>query len=154
MSGGGELRLLRPDVDDAPLRTKPKAAWCPHARLRLDTGAKRAYCAKCSEEIPPFDALLSLAQDFERYVNTRAEAARQATVEQERLEDLRRRIRNARSVLRRAEVKREADLPNEWWREFDRALRRGHARTSLSAEAVERIALIHAEQVHPGGRDA
>lgn len=119
----------------------------------MDAQARRVYCRDCGSEVPAFDHLEVLARAHEAYLDARNEAQRQAVRAREQLESLKRQIVNAKSRLRRAEVKRESDLPNDWWREFDRAMRRGHERAGLSPEAIERIALIHAEHTHPGGRD-
>lgn len=150
-----EVISLRPDLDDdAPLRTRPKEPWCSHGKFEMDTQAERIYCGRCKREVPVFEAMLGFVREFEHYVEMTKEAVRQREIAAERLAEVERKVKNAKSRLRREVVKREADLPNDWWRTFDACVQRFHDRTDWGMETVERLALIEAEREHPGGRDA
>lgn len=98
-----EIIPLRPGVGDEPIRTLARPPFCDHAQTELDAEAQRVYCQKCGREVPAFDALLRLAEQFERYANARDHAMRQAESAEEDLADVERRLKNAKARLRRAE---------------------------------------------------
>lgn len=88
---------------EAPLRTKERPPFCEgsHKRLELDTEARRIYCKDCGREIPAFDALLDLIRYWERYLLAIKEAKRSAAHHQERLDEVKRKERNAKARVRR-----------------------------------------------------
>ena len=93
---------------ETPIRNRdrdPEKRYCRHMRVELDEGARRCYCRECGEEVPAFDFLLKLSDEWHRYENSRKEAKRLAERAKEKLEDTERRERNAKGRLRTARRK-------------------------------------------------
>lgn len=111
MSDDAEVIPLRPELaeGDAPVRTRPRPPFCAHRSTELDVEARRVYCRTCGREVPAFDAMLELAREFERWLEQRDAAKREARRYQAELEDVKRELRNAKS-RRRAQRKRADEL--------------------------------------------
>lgn len=90
--------------DDAPVRSRPrKAGYCGHRRVELDGTARRVYCRDCGDEVDAWETLSMLAAEPERWERHRETARADAKRAQAELDDLKRRVRNAKAQLRRAE---------------------------------------------------
>jgi hypothetical protein len=88
----------------APVRDKEteRQRYCGHRRVELDKQARRVYCRECGVEVPAFDFLESLSNEWHRMVDARKEARRLADLSKDRLADLERREANCKSRLRTA----------------------------------------------------
>lgn len=98
---------LRPELeeDDAAVRTRPRPPFCPHKSTTLDTEARRLYCRSCGREVDPFDFLVKLAHDFERHLEARDAAKRDADRAYRELEEVKRELGNAKARRRRARAR-------------------------------------------------
>lgn len=102
-----ELTVIEGGGEDAgpPLCTinpLPATRVCRHRRVKLDEQARKVLCAECAAERDPFDALLVLADNLDHYKHWRARYKRERTAALAELDDLKRRVRNAKAQLRRA----------------------------------------------------
>lgn len=102
-----DLTVIEGGCEDAgpPLCTinpMPATRVCRHLRVKLDERTRKVLCAECDAERDPFDALLVLADNLDRYKHWRARYKRERTAAAAELEDLKRQVRNAKAQLRRA----------------------------------------------------
>lgn len=107
---GAEVIPLRPGLDeldrDAELISREKEPnYCRHRRLELDTDARRVYCRDCGDEVPAFDALDSFRRVYQGYTQRIRQAQAEAQALEARIEELKRRERNAKARVKRAEGK-------------------------------------------------
>lgn len=98
------IQLVPKGDEDAPVRRKrdPQKRWCAHWHTSLNETARRVYCRDCDAELDAFDVLLMLSQHWERYESSRDDMKAQAKRAQAELEDLKRKVRNAKAQVRRA----------------------------------------------------
>ena len=103
-----EILPLFPEAEegDEPLTKRPQAGHCWHRTFSLDMEARRVYCRKCGREVPAIEALDTFAKEYTRHIDHRDRAKREANTEREKLEDLKRQVRNEKAKLRRLERKR------------------------------------------------
>lgn len=80
--------------------------WCPHRRYRLNDENHRVYCRDCEREVDAYRVLEQLARTPEQYMMSRRGAEARAKAVAERLANLERAERNAKS-RRRTRYKRE-----------------------------------------------
>lgn len=101
IEGGGE------DAGPPLCVVNPSAAAraCRHRRVELDGQARKVLCSECGAERDPFDALLVIADNLDRYKDWGARYKREATAAAAELEDLKRQVQNAKAQLRRTEGK-------------------------------------------------
>lgn len=92
---------LVPEADDAPVRSAPRRGFCVCRNYVVDHRVRRVFCRECGEEVPAFDALARFARDLERHERLRDAAHAAARDAQQKLDDLKRQIRNAKAQLRR-----------------------------------------------------
>lgn len=100
--------------DDAPV-TRTEEAFCAHRLIRIDKSAHRTFCRECGREVDPFDFLLRLAGEWDRWQRAEKEAKRRAFEAQARLEDVLRLEKNARARVKRLDPK--GKLPPVPWGE-------------------------------------
>lgn len=103
-----ELTVIEGGGEDAgppvcTIHRDPSARACWHRRVKLDGKARKVLCAECGAERDPFDALCVLADNLDRYEDWRARYKREASTAAKELEDLKRKVRNAKAQIRRAE---------------------------------------------------
>jgi hypothetical protein len=100
-----ELRVIDGDGEDAgpPLCTKGRSTRrpCFHKRVQLDVEARKVICAECEAVRDPFDALLLLTDELERYYGWRDRYKAEAQLAADELADLKRQVRNAKAQLAR-----------------------------------------------------
>jgi transcription initiation factor TFIIIB Brf1 subunit/transcription initiation factor TFIIB len=92
--------------------SRPRTRQCKHAKTLIDPDHRRVVCKDCGEVVDAFDALLAIADDWDRHRQSRAAAERTARLAQKRLEDLQLEERRAKGRLRRMCVQ-ERDLKNK-----------------------------------------
>lgn len=107
-SDEAEIVSLFPEADegDEPLTKRPKQGFCWHRRFSIDMEAQRVYCRDCGREVPAIEALDTFGKEYQRHIDHRERAKREANAEMEKLEALKRQVRNEKAKLRRAERKR------------------------------------------------
>lgn len=111
-----EVIPLRPQYDShdshdgqRPLATGPRPKeWCQHRQTILTAESRRVHCADCKREVPAFDALMDLAQDWERLIEWRKVAAKRRKQAEAELAEITRELRNAKNRRRNAR-KREPE---------------------------------------------
>lgn len=105
--GEAEIVSLFPEAEegDEPLTKRPKQGFCWHRKFSLDGEAQRVYCRDCGREVPAFEALDTFAKEYQRHIDHRERAKREANSEQEKLEDVKRQVRNEKAKLRRLKAK-------------------------------------------------
>lgn len=102
------LTILYPapdEHDDDTPATKLDHESCTHRKVRLDTEARRVFCRKCNREVDPFTIIQRWAGDWTYITNWRVEAERRRLRADERLEEVLRLERNARSRLKKLDPK-------------------------------------------------
>lgn len=93
-------------ADDQRLIAKdPRGPWCSHKRVRLTGESRRVICRDCDREVSAYDALDSIAHDWERHMHGRRDAQKRAKTAEANLIELLRLERNAKGRLRNAAKK-------------------------------------------------
>lgn len=103
----GAVVPLFPGISEPAVKTKG-SGWraCKHPGIDLDMEARQALCRKCKEAVSAFDWLAEHVGDpfsrmWRNYQDTKAALVRTSA----KLDDLERRVRNARSQVKRWEQK-------------------------------------------------
>lgn len=97
---GGEVH----DFRAPPVRKREKErVYCRHRRYELDYDSRRVYCRSCGEEVDAFAALKAIADDWAHVRRVRESLDSEIRAKRKQLNDLERRIRNAKARVRRAE---------------------------------------------------
>ena len=81
-------------------RRRTKGSCFNHAYI-VNEDERTVVCKKCERSFDPYAALMDLALHIDRYRDARKHAEDTAKQAHEHLDDLLRRIKNARSTLRR-----------------------------------------------------
>lgn len=88
---------------------------CRHARVWVHGVSRKVTCRDCDAEIDAFTIVMRWTQDWDRIVAWRKEADRRATATGNRLSELLRLERNARTRLRRIDPEAEASSTQKPW---------------------------------------
>lgn len=100
--------------DEAPIH-QSASVHCLHEQVCLDRDAHKVLCRRCDREVDAFAYLNRLAGDWDRYVRHRKEAKRRADEAHNRLLELLRLEKNARTRLKKLDP--TAKVPPKPWGE-------------------------------------
>lgn len=103
---GTTFEVIDGGAGDESIRRRPAGA-CRHRRSReLVASSRRAFCGDCGAELDLFDLLLDVVRRRERYAAGARRAREEMKEVEARLDDLKRREKNARARVRRLEAAR------------------------------------------------
>lgn len=93
-----------------------KENWCTHrfATFTIDRKARSVRCKKCGAEVDPYVAIDAIAHCWDRWESSRQHCEAKAKAAEERLADLERQERNARTRVDRLRDKVLEALPAEF----------------------------------------
>jgi hypothetical protein len=84
---------------------RPRYPECQHDHARVNSKLRTVKCRDCGEKLDPVTVLLHVAKAWDRYERSIEECKYESNQAHEQLEDVKRRLRNARAKLKRAEGK-------------------------------------------------
>lgn len=89
-------------LDELPVRLGREPRACRHERSTVDAAARTLVCRDCEVSLDPIDVLASLAQRREQLVNTGRMLRSEVDHLRDRVAELERQERNAKSRIKRA----------------------------------------------------
>lgn len=90
------------DVERLPsLHQTALGTSCKHPRLGVDAKTRGVSCQDCDAVVDPVDALLKLAERWDRYRGSILSHRKEIGRLQKQLDDLKRQVKNAKAQLRR-----------------------------------------------------
>lgn len=97
-----ETARLGLNADQPPFKVK-RSGHCSHPTKVVDSDRRTVTCDQCKAQLDPLDALARLAREWSNYAYRLAELKKDANKAAVELDDIKRKIRNAKARLRRAE---------------------------------------------------
>lgn len=113
MTDGGDgnwLRVIEGGREGEPVvRTSPdgprETRYCLHPSMDLQKLTRQVICRDCKTVIDPFDAVVKVANEWERHAHWTAMQVQERKRAEEHLANVKREIKNAQARLRRANEK-------------------------------------------------
>jgi len=93
------------DVIDQKVFKLKRGKYCPHTQSSVDRYQRIVECVKCGALLDPFDVVLDLAQEEDRYTTSIQRLRKENERLDKDIQELKRQERNAKARLRRLRTK-------------------------------------------------